>query len=65
MVDTRSKEGNDGGQFGVSITDSRGSLAKYRCLLFDCYVTEAGDEFGNTFYSEIDLVALQNNSPPG
>lgn len=57
VVDTRSKEGDDGGQFGVSITDSRGSLGKYRYLLFDCYVTETGDEFGNTFYSEIDVVA--------
>jgi hypothetical protein len=57
VVDTRSKEGNDGGQFGVSITDSRGTLGKYRYLLFDCYVTETGDEYGNTFYSEIDVVA--------
>ena len=57
VVDTRSKEGNDGGQFGVSLTDARGSLGKYRYLLFDCYVTETGDEFGNTFYSEIDVVA--------
>ena len=57
VVDTRSKEENDGGQFGVSITDSRGSLGKYRYLLFDCYMTETGDEFGNTFYSEIDVVA--------
>lgn len=57
VVDTRLKEGNDGGQFGVSLTDSRGSLGKYRYLLFDCYVTETGDEFGNTFYSEIDVVA--------
>jgi hypothetical protein len=57
VVDTRSREENDGGQFGVSITDSRGSLGKYRYLLFDCYVTETGDEFGNTFYSEIDVVA--------
>ena len=57
VVDTRSKEGNDGGQFGVSITDARGSLGKYRYLLFDCYVTETGDEFGNTFYSEIDVIA--------
>lgn len=57
LVDTRSKEGNDGGQFGVSIADARGSLGKYRYLLFDCYVTETGDEFGNTFYSEIDVVA--------
>ena len=57
VVDTRSKDGNDGGQFGVSITDARGSLGKYRYLLFDCYVTETSDEFGNTFYSEIDVVA--------
>jgi hypothetical protein len=57
VVDTRAKEGNDGGQFGVSITDLRGSLGKYRYLLFDCYVTETSDSFGNTFYSEIDVVA--------
>jgi len=57
VVDTRSKEGDDGGQFGVSITDPRGSLGKFRYLLFDCYVTETADEFGNTFYSEIDVIA--------
>jgi hypothetical protein len=57
VVDTRSKEGDDGGQFGVSITDPRGSLGKFRYLLFDCYVTETSDEYGNTFYSEIDVVA--------
>ncbi|MDX6306533.1 MAG: hypothetical protein QOI77_3502 [Blastocatellia bacterium] len=57
VVDTRSKEGDDGGQFGVSITDAQGSLGKFRYLLFDCYVTETADEFGNTFYSEIDVIA--------
>jgi hypothetical protein len=57
VVDTRGKEGEDGGQFGVSIADSSGSLGKYRYLLFDCFVTETGDEFGNTFYSEVDVVA--------
>jgi hypothetical protein len=56
IVDTRSKEGNDGGQYGVSITDASGSLGKYRYLLFDCYVTETADEYGNTFYSEVDVV---------
>jgi hypothetical protein len=56
VVDTRSKDGDDGGQFGVSITDARGSLGKFRYLLFDCFVTETADEFGNTFYSEIDVV---------
>jgi hypothetical protein len=57
VVDTRSKEGDDGGQFGVSINDRRGSLGKFRYLLFDCYVTETSDEYGNTFYSEVDVVA--------
>jgi hypothetical protein len=57
-VDTRSDdETKDGGQWGVSITDARGSLGQIRYLLFDCYVTEVADEFGNTFYSEIDVVA--------
>jgi len=54
-VDTRS-DGDDGGQFGVSVTDSAGNLGKFRYLLFDCYVTEIADDFGNTFYSEIDVV---------
>ena len=56
-VDTRPKQGFGGGQYGVSITDSTGSIGKYRYLLFDCVVTETGDDFGNTFYSEIDVVA--------
>jgi hypothetical protein len=57
-VDTRSDdETSDGGQWGVSITDARGSLGKIRYLLFDFYVTEVADDFGNTFYSEIDVVA--------
>lgn len=57
-VDTRSDDPDkDGGQFGVSINDARGSLGRFRYLLFDCYVTEVADNFGNTFYSEIDVVA--------
>jgi len=55
-VDTRTAE-PDGGQYGVSITDSGGSLGTFRYLLFDLYVTEVADDFGNTFYSEIDVVA--------
>ncbi len=57
-VDTRSNdEDKDGGQFGVSITSQSGNLGKFRYLLFDFYVTEVVDDFGNTFYSEIDVVA--------
>lgn len=55
-VDTRI-DGTDGGQYGVSVTDSGGSLGTFRYLLFDLYVTEVADDFGNTFYSEIDVVA--------
>jgi hypothetical protein len=57
VVDTRSQQGDDGGQHGVSIADASGRLGKYRYLLFDCYVTETADDFGNTFYSEIDVLA--------
>jgi hypothetical protein len=58
VVDTRSNdEAQDGGQFGVSISGEHGSLGKFRYLIFDLYVTEVADDFGNTFYSEIDVVA--------
>jgi hypothetical protein len=56
-VSTLPQQGEDGGQYGVSVTDSSGSLGQYRYLLFDCYVTELYDNWGNTFYSEIDVVA--------
>ena len=56
-ISTIPDRGEDGGQYGVSIDDQRGSLGKYRYLLFDCWVTEAADDWGNTFYSEIDVIA--------
>ena len=56
-VDTRPKKGNVGGQYGVSITDASGVLGRYRYLLFDCVETETDDPWGNTFYSEIDVIA--------
>ena len=56
-VSTLPQKGEDGGQYGVSVRDSSGSLGKYRYLLFDCYVTELYDNWGNTFYSEIDVIA--------
>jgi len=55
-VDTRPKSGSGGGQHGVSISDSDGILGKYRYLLFDVSRTESNDDFGNTFYSEIDVI---------
>ncbi len=55
FVDTRPKEGEGGGQYGVSITDSSGTLGQYRYLLFDCFETE-DDDWSNTFYSEVDVM---------
>lgn len=60
-VDTRPKQGQGGGQYGVSITDNTGALGKYRYLLFDFVATEMEDDWGNTFYSEVDVVAKKQN----
>ena len=56
LVSTLSDE-DEGGQYAASVTDPSGSLGKYRYLLFDCYVTELYDNWGNTFYSEIDVIS--------
>jgi hypothetical protein len=52
LVSTLPDKGEDGGQYAASITD----VGKYRYLLFDVYVTELYDQWGNTFYSEIDVL---------
>jgi hypothetical protein len=56
-VDTRPKSGEPGGQYGVSVSDSAGALGKFRYVLLAASRTEADDDFGNTFYSEVDVVA--------
>jgi hypothetical protein len=55
-VDTKPKEGDVGGQYGVSIADAEGNLGKFRYLLFDVSRTESDDTFGNTFFSEINII---------
>ncbi|HTD66472.1 MAG TPA: hypothetical protein VK846_08095, partial [Candidatus Limnocylindria bacterium] len=55
-IDTRPREGDAGGQYGASVSDSSGVLGKYRYLIFDIRRTEDADGFGNTFYSEIDVL---------
>ncbi len=57
FVDSRPKEGEAGGQYGVSLDDTTGSLGRYRYLLFDVFESESDDAWGNTFYSEIDVVS--------
>ena len=63
-VDTRPKEGAGGGQYAVSISDSNGTIGEYRYLLFDISVTEQFDPFGNTFFSEIDVVDPTSEASP-
>jgi hypothetical protein len=56
-VDTRPKDGEPGGQYAVSIADAAGgALGTHRYLLFDISRTESDDAFGNTFFSEIDII---------
>jgi hypothetical protein len=57
VVDTRTRQGDGGGQHGVSIANPGGILGKYRYLLFSCVANEVDDDYGNTFYSEIDVIA--------
>jgi hypothetical protein len=49
----------------VSIADSDGSLGKFRFLLFDVVKTESDDPFGNTFYSEIDVIEGGSSAASG
>lgn len=56
-VDTRLRSDDGGGQHGVSIVEQPGALGSLRYLLFDCSPTETRDPFGNTFFSEIDVIA--------
>jgi hypothetical protein len=55
-VDTRTAGEKPGGQYGVSIARAGGAaIGSYRYLRFDLLPVNAGDIFGNTFYSEIDI----------
>jgi len=62
-VDTRPKEGDGGGQHAVSISDTDGPIGKFHYLLLDIAKTEPRDAFGNTFYSEIDVIDADGPAP--
>lgn len=63
-VDTRGGAGEDeGGQVGVAIEDAAGALGAYRYLLMDVARTEARDPFGNTFFSEVDVIDANGPAP--
>ena len=52
LVSTLPDSGDGGGQYAASVSN----VGKHRYLLFDCYVTELYDNWGNTFYSKIDVI---------
>ena len=64
VVDTRNRQDAGGGQHGVEITNQGGgSLGDYRYLLFDIEPTSKTDVFGNTFFSEIDVISGKGPAP--
>jgi hypothetical protein len=67
-VDTRpgdaDGEGDDGGgRHGVAVAGDGGDLGEFRYLLIDIRRTEDADGFGNTFFSEIDVVDASAPEP--
>ncbi len=63
-VDTRPEEGDGGGQHAVSITPgNHEDLGRYQHLLFDISRTQDRDSFGNTFFSEIDIIDAEKPEP--
>ncbi len=61
-VDSRSQS-NLGGQHGVCISHGQNSLGRFRYLLLDIAPTETNDAFGNTFFSEIDIIDADSAVP--
>jgi hypothetical protein len=61
-VDTRQSPGGTElkddirGQSGVSIRNPAGAIGKYRHLLFVTFATETQNSYGQTFWTEIDVV---------
>lgn len=55
-VDTRSKAGGRGGQYGVSVTDPAGQLGAYRYFLMLVSPADPNDPESDTFFSEVDVV---------
>jgi hypothetical protein len=58
-VDTR-EDHSPGGQHASRVFQNGGGIGSYRYLLFDIQAVDPRDPFGNTFFSEIDVVAKSN-----
>lgn len=55
VVDSR-QPGTQGGQHAVRLAGENGLLGNFRHLLFHVRSADPGDRFGQTFFSEIDVV---------
>jgi len=62
-IDTRAEGIPDGGQHAVSVRDDSGSLGPVRYVLFDIESPRPRERFAQTFFSEIDIVALDDPAP--
>ncbi len=63
-VDTRTTAKESGGQYAVAITNNSSTLGSFRYLLWDIESTDKADPFGNTFYSEIDVIVPNPEPEP-
>jgi len=61
-VDTRPKSGDGGGQHAVAINDAA-TFGDVRFLLFDIETATGSGPFGDTFFSEIDVIAATDPEP--
>lgn len=63
-VDTRPKSGDVGGQYGVMIADrAKGTLGSFRFLLFELSSANEKIPFGQTFFSELDVIDAKAPAP--
>lgn len=62
QVDTRLPEQRPGGQCAVSIRNPDGHLGSFRYLIFQVFPTENNDPFGQTFFSEIDVIDAEHSA---
>ncbi len=58
-VDTRERQAR-GGQHASRVAQADVGIGTFRYLLFDIQTVDPKDPFGNTFFSEIDIIAKSN-----
>ena len=63
-VDTRKAAEKFGGQYAVCVTNNSSTLGAFRYFLWDVQPTDNNDPFGQTFYSEIDVVSVDPAPEP-